>query len=70
MLDYNPHVVIPLVKDLRLVIDAADKLNLALPGTALTHQLYQAIEVQGLGNEGNHALVKALEALAAIQVKG
>ena len=69
--DFSPGFMVKLQqKDLRLVLDAADKLNLALPGTALTHQLYQAVEVQGLGNEGNHALVKALEALAKIEVKG
>ncbi len=69
--DFSPGFMVKLQqKDLRLVLDAADKLNLSLPGTALTHQLYQAVETRGLGNEGNHALVKALEALAAIEVKG
>jgi 3-hydroxyisobutyrate dehydrogenase len=68
--DFSPGFMVKLQqKDLRLVLDAADKLHLALPGTALTHQLYQAAETRGLGDEGNHALVKALEELAAIEVK-
>ena len=37
--------------------------------TALTHQLYQAVEARGGRNEGNHSLVKALEALAGIEVQ-
>lgn len=68
--DFSPGFMVKLQqKDLRLVLDAARELQLALPGTALTHQLYQAVETRGLGDEGNHALVKALEALAAIQVQ-
>lgn len=67
--DFSPGFMVKLQqKDLRLVLDAADKLSLSLPGTALTHQLYQAVEARGLGDEGNHALVKALEALAAKEV--
>jgi len=37
-----------------------------LPGTALVFQLYRALQQQGLGAEGNHALVKALEQIAGI----
>ncbi len=68
--DFTPGFMVKLQqKDLRLVLDAARQLNLPLPGTALTHQLYQAVETRGLGEEGNHALVKALEALADAEVK-
>ncbi len=68
--DFSPGFMVKLQqKDLRLVLDAARELHLPLPGTALTHQLYQAVETRGAGNEGNHALVKALEALAGIEVK-
>ncbi len=68
--DFSPGFMVKLQqKDLRLVLEAADKLNLALPGTALTHQLYGAVEARGLGSEGNHALVKALEALAGVEAK-
>ena len=68
--DFSPGFMVKLQqKDLRLVLDAARELNLPLPGTALTHQLYHAIETRGGGEEGNHALVKALEALADLEIK-
>ncbi len=67
--DFSPGFMVKLQqKDLRLVLDAARELHLPLPGTSLTHQLYQAVETRGGGGEGNHALVKALEALAGIEV--
>ncbi len=68
--DFSPGFMVKLQqKDLRLVLDAAHELHLPLPGTALTHQLYQAVETRGCGNEGNHALVKALETLAGTEIK-
>lgn len=63
--DWRPGFTIDLQqKDLRLVLEAADQLGVPLPGTALVFQLYRSLQTQGLGGEGNHALVKALEALA------
>jgi 3-hydroxyisobutyrate dehydrogenase len=68
--DFSPGFMVKLQqKDLRLVLDAARELSLPLPGTALTHQLYHAVETRGGGDEGNHALIKSLEALAAAEVK-
>ncbi|HEU4915965.1 MAG TPA: NAD(P)-dependent oxidoreductase [Acidimicrobiia bacterium] len=55
-------------KDLRIVLDAADELGVPLPGVSLVFQLYRALQAQGLGSEGNHALVKALEQLAGIEL--
>jgi 3-hydroxyisobutyrate dehydrogenase len=55
-------------KDLRLVLEAADELGIPMPGVALVFQLYRALQAQGLGAEGNHALVKALEELAAVRL--
>jgi 3-hydroxyisobutyrate dehydrogenase len=57
-------------KDLRLVLEAADQQGVPLPGTALIFQLYRTLEARGLGGDGNHALVKALEALADFEIKG
>jgi 3-hydroxyisobutyrate dehydrogenase len=37
-------------------------------GTSLVHQLYQSLQRQGLGLEGNHALVKAIEKMSGIEV--
>lgn len=65
--DWRPGFSIDLQqKDLRLALEAADQLGVPLPGTALVFQLYRALQNQGLGAEGNHALVKALEELANI----
>jgi 3-hydroxyisobutyrate dehydrogenase len=67
--DWDPGFTIDLQqKDLRLVLDAADELGVPIPGTALVFQLYRALQARGLGSEGNHALVKALEEMAGIKL--
>jgi 3-hydroxyisobutyrate dehydrogenase len=67
--DWRPGFTIDLQqKDVRLVLTAADKLGVPLPGTALIFQLYRTLQAQGLGAEGNHALIKALEHLAGFEV--
>lgn len=67
--DFSPGFKVGLQqKDLRLALEAARILNVPLPGTALAHQLYTAVEVDGHSDEGNHALVRALEKLASVQV--
>jgi 3-hydroxyisobutyrate dehydrogenase len=63
--DWRPGFTIDLQqKDLRLVLDAADELGVPVPGTSLVFQMYRALQAQGLGSDGNHALVKALEAMS------
>ena len=67
--DWRPGFTIDLQqKDLRIVLDSADELGIPLPGTSLVFQLYRALQAQGLGSEGNHALVKALEELAGVEL--
>ena len=62
--DWRPGFTIDLQqKDLRLVLEAADEFGAAVPGVALVYQLYRSLQERGLGSEGNHALVKALENL-------
>ncbi|MCA9973080.1 MAG: NAD(P)-dependent oxidoreductase [Anaerolineales bacterium] len=69
--DWRPGFTIDLQqKDLRLVLEAADQFGAPLPATALVFQLYRTLQQQGLGAEGNHALVKALEHLAGFQIGG
>ncbi len=51
-------------KDLRLALELANQGSTPLPGTALVHQLFAALEAEGLGDAGTQALVKALEKLA------
>lgn len=67
--DWRPGFTIDLQqKDLRLVLEAADQLGAPIPGTALIFQLYRALQTDGRGQEGNHALIKALEMMAGMDV--
>ena len=67
--DFRPGFTIDLQqKDLRLAIEAADQLGIPLLATSLIYQLYRTLQQQGLGGDGNHALVKALENLSQFTV--
>jgi 3-hydroxyisobutyrate dehydrogenase len=68
--DWRPGFTIDLQqKDLRLVIEAADENAAPVLATSTVFQLYRALQREGLGAEGNHALVKALERLSGITVE-
>lgn len=68
--DFAPGFMVKLQqKDLRLVLQEADRLKLSLPATSLVHHLFHALESQGAGDEGTQALVKVLEQLARVEVK-
>lgn len=67
--DWSPGFTIDLQqKDLRLVLETADAVGMPLPGVAFVYQLYRSLQHRGLGSEGNHALVKALENLAGVKL--
>ncbi|HVR31654.1 MAG TPA: NAD(P)-dependent oxidoreductase [Acidimicrobiia bacterium] len=67
--DWRPGFTIDLqLKDLRLVLEAADELGVPALGTSLAFHLYRTLQQQGLGGDGNHALVKALEQMTGIEV--
>jgi 3-hydroxyisobutyrate dehydrogenase len=67
--DWRPGFTIDLQqKDLRLVLEAADQMGVPALATATVFNLYRSLQTQGLGAEGNHALVKALENLAGVHV--
>ncbi len=69
--DFSPGFMVKLQqKDLRLVLDTAKELQIALPGTALVNQLFQSLEGKGCGDEGIQALVKALEQMDGAEVRG
>ncbi|MEX0599938.1 MAG: NAD(P)-dependent oxidoreductase [Rhodothermales bacterium] len=69
--DWRPGFTIDLQqKDLRLVLDAADELVVPALGTSTCFHYYRTLQQQGLGAEGNHALIKALEHLSGIEVGG
>jgi 3-hydroxyisobutyrate dehydrogenase len=56
-------------KDLRHALALASETSSPLPGTALVHQLFAALEAEGLGDEGTQALIKTLEKLANASVR-
>jgi 3-hydroxyisobutyrate dehydrogenase len=69
--DWRPGFTIDLQqKDLRLVLEAADELGVPAFGTSLAFNLYRTLQEQGLGSEGNHAMVKALEKMTGIEIGG
>lgn len=68
--DWRPGFTMDLQqKDLRLVLGAADKMGIPVVATSLCFNMYRSLQAQGLGSEGNHALIKALEAMAGIQAR-
>ena len=68
--DWRPGFTIDLQqKDVRLVLAAADQMGVPVLGTSLIFNLYRTLQAEGLGAEGNHALIKALERLSGIEVK-
>lgn len=63
--DWRPGFTIDLQqKDLRLALEAGREIGAPLLATGLISQLYDTLQARGLGEEGNHALVQALEHLA------
>ncbi len=67
--DWRPGFTIDLQqKDLRLVLAAADAVGAPMLTTSTVFHLYRTLQQAGLGHEGNHALIKAIERLAGIEV--
>lgn len=67
--DWRPGFTIDLqLKDIRLVLESADELGVPTLGTSIAFHLYRSLQRQGLGAEGNHAMVKALENMTGIEV--
>ncbi|MEZ4772731.1 MAG: NAD(P)-dependent oxidoreductase [Bacteroidia bacterium] len=54
------------VKDMEIALEEARRMNLSLPGLALVHQLYKAVEAQGYGKKGTHSLTLALEKISNV----
>ena len=54
------------IKDMEIALAEASRMNLALPGLALAHQLYKGLQAQGGGRNGTHALHLALARLSNI----
>lgn len=56
-------------KDLRNVLDNAYQEHLSLPGTSLVHSLYSALQRDGGGRDGNHAILKVIERLSGREAR-
>jgi 3-hydroxyisobutyrate dehydrogenase len=65
--DFAPGFKLRLLqKDLRHVLSTAAESKIALPASSLVHQLYNALEAEGRGEEGTQALFSLLERLSAL----
>ncbi len=57
--DYSPGFFVKhFVKDLKIALDEAEKMDLDLPSTKLAYELYEKLETNGYGDEGTQALIK------------
>ena len=55
------------IKDMGIALDESKKMGIAMPGLALAHQMYLALQAQGYGRKGTHALMLALEHISGIK---
>jgi 3-hydroxyisobutyrate dehydrogenase len=55
------------IKDMGIALAEAERMNLCLPGLALTKQLYEAVRAQGHGRKGTQVLLLALEAISNVK---
>lgn len=67
--DFRPGFKVKhLRKDLRIVREMAESLGLCLPGVGLVSEFVKALDMQGYGENGTHALITLLEKLSNTQV--
>jgi 3-hydroxyisobutyrate dehydrogenase len=65
--DFEPGFFVEhFVKDMEIALAEARRLNLALPGLALAHELYLALKAQGGARKGTQALLLALARLSDV----
>ncbi|MBU2055624.1 MAG: NAD(P)-dependent oxidoreductase [Proteobacteria bacterium] len=63
--NYDPGIEARLhYKDIQIVLDEAHTLGMALPGTALITQMFNALIGRGGGNEDSSQLVEVIEAIS------
>ncbi len=55
------------VKDMGIALDESRAMHLSVPGLALAHQLYVALQAQGGGRNGTQALLLALSKLSDVE---
>ena len=69
--DFDPGFFVEhFIKDMRIALDEAAAMNLALPGLALAQQLYQAVVAQGHAKDGTQALILAMAELNQVDWQG
>ncbi|MBU5362243.1 NAD(P)-dependent oxidoreductase [Enterococcus raffinosus] len=57
--DYSPGFFVKhFIKDLKIALDEAEKMQLNLPATKLATELYERLADQGFENDGTQALIK------------
>jgi len=54
------------IKDMGIILEESRRMGIAVPGVALAHQLYLALQAQGHGRDGTHALALSLAAMSGI----
>jgi 3-hydroxyisobutyrate dehydrogenase len=65
--DYAPGFMVEhFIKDMEITLGEARRMDLALPGLALAHELYLALRAQGGGRDGTQALIRALARLSDV----
>jgi 3-hydroxyisobutyrate dehydrogenase len=63
--DFAPAFTVDLqLKDLRLVLEYAEKINQPLPGVALAKELLSVLKAQGRGKDGTQALFDVIKQLS------
>jgi 3-hydroxyisobutyrate dehydrogenase len=66
--NFDPGFIVEhFIKDMGIALSEAQRMRLAMPGLALVHQLYLALQAQGHGRRGTHALVLALEHISNLE---
>ncbi len=66
--DFNPGFFVEhFIKDMGIALAEAKQMKLSLPGLALVHQLYLAVEAKGNGRLGTQALTLALEQMSGLE---
>ncbi|MCX5632933.1 MAG: NAD(P)-dependent oxidoreductase [Phycisphaerae bacterium] len=64
--DFKPAFSVDLqLKDLKLVLEYAEKINQPLPGTVLAKELLSVLKTQGRGSDGTQALFDVIKQLSA-----
>jgi 3-hydroxyisobutyrate dehydrogenase len=66
--DFEPGFYVEhFIKDMGIALAEAERMNLCLPGLALTKQLYEAVRAQGYGRKGTQSLLLALETISGVK---